>query len=1062
MKKVLTLFLTAFVVLWVCGCEDEHGGLQEAAPRVGAYFVGDSGQAPGADGYLDMQESGKLAVNFGEVDVGVVARKYLFIRNTGKSDLKLVSMEMQAGSSADFLVSCLDGGDYRDNCPYSDSDTLDITPGDNLVVQVSYAPAEVGADTGGFELTLNAADHETITVSLDGEGVTPEIQVCITECVGDQSGADCAAGAEACNHQFALEVDFGDADLDTQLGRNVVIGNIGDQPLEIRAVKISGGDFNQFRIDFNNNELPGILAAGAEATIMVIYDPGIGGEHHSALEVVSNDVNEGEIRIILNGRGMAPRLCPDPLVVDFGNVATGECLTQTFTITSCGLLDLVVDDILMSAGSSSDFNLVNLPTIPLTILPGAAQEISVEYCPQEMGSDHGGVDLFSNDPASDPASHLTGTVSLLGTSVPRACEIVATPFNVNFGGVVQNETEEVDLAVSNQGSDVCTLESVTISANTPDNEFAIVSAPSADTILNPGDVVTVVLSYTPVNLGIDAGKLSLFGNDKDTDEIGVDLNGEGVETAVCDLEITPGSLQFGMVKVEHTKTMSLQLSNVGLEDCTVSGIDLEIIPIFAQDFSVTTQPNLPLVLSRRGQQGSQAEIEVTFAPNRQLLQITNMTITADDPDFGSLACTDDTTGNPIPNQACIRVSGYAKESKIEIVPAELDFGVVTLGCNSPEQCLTVYNLGTDSVSIDAVYLEDPADPNFEITQAPMTPGTLNGGGDFQICLRYHPQDLSAHRTLLYIELDGNETHTVPLFGRGTDISDQTDVFHQPDKVKSDVLWVVDCSGSMSDNQQNLADNFDAFINWAVTLDVDFHLGVTSCQVDLPASYSGGKHIYPGELVEENGIKVITSNTPDVVGAFTDLILLGDDCSATEAGLQGAHMALSEPLVTDPSKNGTFMREDAKLYIICVSDEPDQSEGSLDFYVDFFSSIKGYRNTEMMKVSAISSEHPNGRYCEMASRTGGICESINTADWHQVLANLGIDAFSAIREFPLSRPADPSTITVTVAGVTVPQASSPEGPDGWTYDPATNTIYFGDNVVPEKGDRIEVSYTATCL
>jgi hypothetical protein len=274
--------------------------------------------------------------------------------------------------------------------------------------------------------------------------------------------------------------------------------------------------------------------------------------------------------------------------------------------------------------------------------------------------------------------------------------------------------------------------------------------------------------------------------------------------------------------------------------------------------------------------------------------------------------------------------------------------------------------------------------------------------------------------------------------------------------------VVDCSGSMSDNQQNLADNFDAFINWATTLDVDFHLGVTSCQVDLPPSVSGGKTIYPGELVEENGIKVITSNTPDVIGAFTDLILLGDDCSATEAGLQGAHMALSEPLVTDPSKNGTFMREDAKLYIICVSDEPDQSEGSLDFYVDFFSSIKGYRNTEMMKVSAISSEHPGGRYCEMASRTGGICESINTANWAQVLESLGIDAFSAIREFPLSRPADPSTITVTVEGATVPQASSPEGANGWTYDPATNTIYFGDDVVPEKGARIEVSYTATCL
>ena len=75
-----------------------------------------------------------------------------------------------------------------------------------------------------------------------------------------------------------------------------------------------------------------------------------------------------------------------------------------------------------------------------------------------------------------------------------------------------------------------------------------------------------------------------------------------------------------------------------------------------------------------------------------------------------------------------------------------------------------------------------------------------------------------------------------------------------------------------------------------------------------------------------------------------------------------------------------------------------------------------------------------------------------------MAGLGV----AIREFPLSRPADQSTITVTVDGFTVPEASVDLGADGWTYDPDTNTIYFGDDVVPEKGARIEVSYTATCL
>jgi len=321
-----------------------------------------------------------------------------------------------------------------------------------------------------------------------------------------------------------------------------------------------------------------------------------------------------------------------------------------------------------------------------------------------------------------------------------------------------------------------------------------------------------------------------------------------------------------------------------------------------------------------------------------------------------------------------------------------------------------------------------------------------------------------HRNALYLVIAGDEI-IVPLFGRGTDSAEQTDVFHQPDQVRADVLFVVDCSGSMSDNQNNLADNFDAFINQAITMDVDFHIGVVATEVEDMPGWTGTppRQVTPGYLIQAGSSpKIITNATPDLIGAFTDNVRLGDDCSNHEAGLEGAWMALSEPLISDPAVNAGFLREDAKLYIIVLSDEPDQSIGSVDFYVDFFSSIKGYRNTDMMSVSAICIDCSAGRYWDVTQRTGGICESIDTADWAASLANLGIDAFSAIREFPLSRPADSSTISVTVNGTPVPQASSQGGADGWTHYADTNTVFFGDDVVPERGDRIEVSYTAVCF
>ena len=52
-----------------------------------------------------------------------------------------------------------------------------------------------------------------------------------------------------------------------------------------------------------------------------------------------------------------------------------------------------------------------------------------------------------------------------------------------------------------------------------------------------------------------------------------------------------------------------------------------------------------------------------------------------------------------------------------------------------------------------------------------------------------------------------------------------DEFQQPERPLVDVLFSVDDSGSMSEEQQNLANNFSSFINAASSLDTDYHIGV---------------------------------------------------------------------------------------------------------------------------------------------------------------------------------------------------------------------------------------------
>jgi hypothetical protein len=1086
--------LLALALPLVCGgCDDPLVTVQNA--YIGRYHVSTGQLPPALEQYAEAQpgadpDRAEIAVDFGLVDVDTQASRYLMFRNTGDLALAVFGVTPEAGSDPAFALACLEGGSFRVGCPYSSTAVLEIPPGADLIVQLAFAPQAVRAHQAAFEIQSNARDFPRVRVTLAGQGVTPEILACASDCTGAQQAPACAQAPEVCSDAGRLRVDFGDALAGETAARRVVVKNVGTQALSVTGLQLVGGDASQFTVQSVGGALPGVLPAGAEAELEVGYAPGTGGDHQTSLRILSNDLNEGELMVDLVGRGLAPRACPDPFSLDFGIVPVGEHRDGSFTLGNCGLQELRVTGIALTPDSSVDFTLVGPLDFPVVIQPGDSIEVTARYAPAQGGSDQGGVAIFSDDPASDPVTGLTGVVSLVGRGLVLECDILAAPFSLSFGGVVQGQSDTMMLLLSNNGNHTCTFLGAEVSQNTPEGEFSVLAAPPAGTTFEPGDVLQLEVLYAPTALGADAGVLTITGNDKDGPTIDVPLSGEGVATAVCDLQVAPSSLRFGTTKLNSTRSLYVQLENTGNAPCRVDSYELRFGFLFPHQFTLTNAPPAPFIVARRGQAGSRIDLEVTFAPSTLNLHAAALWITSNDPDlqqsgsnpWDQFSCM--LPQPPAPGQACVPISGLSAESAIEVVPSRLDFGLVTLGCNSPEQHVTVYNLGTYELNVSDIYLENPADGNFEIRQAPATPFVLAGGQSFQVRLRYHPQDLNTHRNALYIVSDASNEQMliVPLFGRGTNVSQQTDIFHQPTEVKSDVLFVIDNSGSMGWAQSALASNFSSFISYATTLQVDYHIGVIANEVNDPETGKGTppRDIFPGVLIQAPGRpKIITNLTPDLNNAFRDNVNIGTCCSdEQEAGLQAAHMALSEPLVDDPQWNGGFLREDAKLYLIMLSDEQDQSRGSPDFYVDFLQSIKGARNTAMMKMSAIVGDAPSGcpsgssnptaesgsRYIEVANRTGGIFVSICTSNWAQALQNLGIDAFAAIREFPLSRPADAGTLVVTVNGQSVPACppASPGCAGGWTYYPDSNSVYFGDDVLPDKGDRIDIHYTAMCL
>ena len=529
MRRIpILLTISLSVVTLICsGCDDAK--MHEQRAKTDNYFTGTTETPPQVADLSPIPGSDIIAIDFGPVDVGTFAYRFLFIPSEGSVDLALVNLSIDPNTSLDYLIESMNSN---------------AAPGSHLVIKITYVPGEIGPDAGSFALTLNTSEHQTITVNLTGEGVAG-IQVCASDCVGDQQLQPCQGAGEICSDddKDSIIVEFGDANMEEQLSRDIIIRNLGFRQLQISDVIIYGGSTFVFEVDKNNN-VPGVLSPGDEMVIYAIYAPFYGGEHLSSLRVISNDVNEPEVEVVLRGMGIAPRICPDPMVLDFGNVVTGTTASKNFTLTNCGLLEVDLYDVTMASGSSQDFSLANLPSLPTTLAVGAQVSVEVQYYPQTPGSDAGGADIFSSDITSDPVTNLTGTVTLLGRSDPNVCDILATPFAVNFGSIEVGQTATADLVLSNVGNDSCVIDRLEITQNTPNAEFSLITAPPPGSSFDPGDILQVGLGYDPFDHGQDVGVLSVFGNDKDTNEVRIDLNafglypdGEG-PVAICSVDPT--------------------------------------------------------------------------------------------------------------------------------------------------------------------------------------------------------------------------------------------------------------------------------------------------------------------------------------------------------------------------------------------------------------------------------------------------------------------------------------------------------------------------------------------
>ena len=261
---------------------------------------------------------------------------------------------------------------------------------------------------------------------------------------------------------------------------------------------------------------------------------------------------------------------------------------------------------------------------------------------------------------------------------------------------------------------------------------------------------------------------------------------------------------------------------------------------------------------------------------------------------------------------------------------------------------------------------------------------------------------------------------------------------------TDLIFFGDTSGSMAVELETMGENASTFMD---RLD-DYG---NSWQIIVVTGWDG---------CGVNGILTPAVSSYDTL--FAEALLTPPsqeaiDASADEWGLYDVDMAIQESV--PGGCNEGFLRDNALLHVIFLSDEDDNSPGwdggDPNYWQTYVDSILDSKSSDhLVTFSAVAGPIPDGcdgaepgtGYAEAVDATGGTLLSI-CEDWYNQLDTL-VDASVQVSDFPLNEIPIVNTLRVVVDNI--------ERSYGWEYQSTGNLIHFTEDP-PSTGEEVFIAY-----
>ena len=273
--------------------------------------------------------------------------------------------------------------------------------------------------------------------------------------------------------------------------------------------------------------------------------------------------------------------------------------------------------------------------------------------------------------------------------------------------------------------------------------------------------------------------------------------------------------------------------------------------------------------------------------------------------------------------------------------------------------------------------------------------------------------------------------------------------------KADILWVIDNRSSMSSTQAAVATNAEMFMTkFSQNNGLDWKMSLSSTTMSQEP------------FIPLTDVGTLKKTTPDLVKKFQTAVKALGTTIASDSDEELTYSPIMKHLAKAPE----FLRKDAYLVLIMVTDDREQSPIST---VTFLAQIKALKGGSLDKVicfgvfnistwSGVTSYNSDVLgWDKLFKAVPSKAYDLSSPNYGDLLSNMGEDLvekiFSFNKTINLDQMPVPTTIVVKYKGVTL-KAGLPENGGQWSYDPVYNFIRIEPSVtIDPKVQEFQISY-----